>query len=188
MQRHSVTASTMSGLPAARTGNNGPYCPYRTRSNGKLLLVLIMSISGASYTCLAIRGLFGTGAFLFIPLFLSIFFVYAVSRFIRSKTTLTTASKRIEFLAYACSVFGTCIGLIMGASKGPIASAAIPAFVTLLAGLIAYFFSRETLRSYLPGLPTIVGALGFSIAFGIFLCCIVSPINLRGSGNRSGHT
>lgn len=76
----------------------------------------------------------------------------------------------------------------MGASKGPIASAAIPAFVTLLAGLIAYFFSRETLRSYLPGLPTIVGALGFSIAFGIFLCCIVSPINLRGSGNRSGHT
>ena len=126
-----------------------------------------MDISATSPVCLMFRGVLTTLVYLMLPLIMSVVAVRLVGwKFLPSLQN--TVHRRIVLLAYGCAVFGTCVGLLTGWSKEPVAGAAVPALLTFLAGLIAYFFSRDAWREYLPGMPIVIVTMGFSISFGVF--------------------
>jgi uncharacterized membrane protein YfcA len=72
----------------------------------------------------------------------------------------------VVFLVF--SVFGSTIGVFMGASKSPIVTSLLPPIITLIAGYIAYLGSKELPKEFKELLPGAVLLLLSNLLFSAF--------------------
>lgn len=72
----------------------------------------------------------------------------------------------IVFLVF--SVFGSTIGVFMGASSSPIVTSLLPPIITLIAGYVAYLGSKELPQEFKELLPGAVLLLLTNLLFSAF--------------------
>jgi sugar phosphate permease len=115
--------------------------------------------------CIALKGGVSSIAFLLLPLLTVLLLTWLFSLLFPAHESAKIRD-RIVFLAYGCAVFGTSFGLLIGLNKHQFASAGIAALIGGLTGAVTAYFNKNALKTYLPNLPIVIAAIGFSLAFG----------------------
>lgn len=115
-----------------------------------------------------------------LPLVLVGASVYVTVR-ISDRRKRKTLGVNFRPLILAFGVFGTMLGLLIGASREPVVGAALPVLVTLVTGFLTYFTQKGTALSFRHCVPAMIIALATGSIFGAYYSSI--PRNGKESSN-----